>query len=189
MSADPDEPRPPAPPPAAAAIRGMDHVGITVPDLEAASRFLVEAFGAVPLYDNITTAHPPTRGRRAEAMLLLAPGTRLVSMRMLALGRGPGIELFEMHGPDQADPARPSDYGLQHFAVHVDDLDEACRRFERAGGELAPGPNRMLGLEQGAGNAFRYGRTPWGSIVELLTSPGPEAYEKQTGLRRWTPSA
>lgn len=28
------------------AMRGIEHVGITVPDLEAASRFFVEAFGA-----------------------------------------------------------------------------------------------------------------------------------------------
>lgn len=168
-------------------VRGMDHVGITVPDLEAASRFLMDAFGAVPLYDNIARGEAPTAGSRAEAMLLLAPGTTLVTMRMLALGSGPGIELFEMHGPDQAPAARPSDFGLQHVAVNVDDLDAACARFEAAGGTLAAGPNAMLGLEEGPGNGFRYGRTPWGAVVEMLTTPGRQDYEDRTALRRWKP--
>ena len=66
-------------------VRGMDHIGITVPDLDAASRFLVEAFGAVPIYDNIKSDQPPQMGAKAEAMLLLAPGTTLVRMRMLQL--------------------------------------------------------------------------------------------------------
>jgi hypothetical protein len=34
-------------------IRGMDHVGITVPDLDAAARFFEEAFEAKPMYDHI----------------------------------------------------------------------------------------------------------------------------------------
>ena len=33
-------------------VRGIDHFGITVPDLDAASRFLEEAFDARPLFDN-----------------------------------------------------------------------------------------------------------------------------------------
>jgi hypothetical protein len=51
---------------------------------------------------------------------------------------------------------------------------EAAARFQKAGGELITGPNEMLGLETGEGNAWLYARTPWGSIVELLTSPSPE---------------
>lgn len=32
-------------------VRAIEHVGITVPDMEAATRFFVEAFGAEKLYD------------------------------------------------------------------------------------------------------------------------------------------
>jgi catechol 2,3-dioxygenase-like lactoylglutathione lyase family enzyme len=35
-------------------VRGIDHLGITVPDLDAASRFFEQAFDAKPLFDNIT---------------------------------------------------------------------------------------------------------------------------------------
>lgn len=165
--------------------RGIDHVGITVPDLDAASRFSSEALGAIPLYDNITREQEPTKGPAAEKELDLAPGTSLITIRMMQLANGPGIELFEMKGPSQQKPARPSDFGLQHFAVYVDDIEAAAKRFQQAGGELITGPNEMLGPEKGKGNAFLYARTPWESIVELLTAPGPEDYEKTNDLRRW----
>lgn len=32
-------------------IRGIEHVGLTVPDMEAATNFIAEAFGAEALYD------------------------------------------------------------------------------------------------------------------------------------------
>ncbi|MDY8883516.1 VOC family protein, partial [Escherichia coli] len=41
--------------------------------------------------------------------------------------------------------------------------------------------------EKGEGNAFCYGQTPWGSIVELICWPTPMPYEKTTNLRRWKP--
>lgn len=34
--------------------RGIEHVGMIVADVEAASRFFVEAFGAEVLFDNVT---------------------------------------------------------------------------------------------------------------------------------------
>ena len=55
---------------------------------------------------------------------------------MLVMPHGPGIELFEMHGPEQGMPARASDFGLQHFAVYVDDFDKAIAAFTAAGGDV-----------------------------------------------------
>ena len=169
--------------------RGMDHVGITVPDLDIASRFFEQAFNAVPLYDNITRQQGPMVGAKAEQQLDLAPGTELMTMRMMKLAHGPGIELFEMKGPEQQRPARPSDFGLQHFAVYVDDIHESLRLFMNAGGTLLSGPSEMLGLEKGKGNFFAYARAPWGTVIELLTAPGTEDYESTTELRRWKPEA
>ncbi len=158
-------------------IRGIDHLGITVPDLDAASRFFEEAFDAKSLFDNI------------EALVGMAPGTVLVTMRMMQLGNGPGLELFEVRGPDQRPPVRFSDFGLQHFAVYVDDIDVATERFVAAGGTMLSGPNDMEGFEKGKGNKWRYGRTPWGSTIELISSPSPQEYERHTPLRRWKPPA
>lgn len=145
------------------------------------------AFGAEPIYDNMTPADPPFTGPDAERQLGLAGGTALLRMRMLRLGEGAMLELFEMRGPDQRPPARPSDFGFQHVAIYVDDMAAACSRFTDAGGTLLTAPSPMLGAEKGENNSFCYGRAPWGMMVELLTSPSPEAYEATTAARRWTP--
>ena len=47
-------------------IRAIEHVGITVPDLEPATAFFAEAFGAEHLYDMLDE---PLRGPAVEAGL------------------------------------------------------------------------------------------------------------------------
>jgi catechol 2,3-dioxygenase-like lactoylglutathione lyase family enzyme len=156
-----------------AITRGIDHIGITVPNLEEASLFFEKALDAVPMYDNIKRGEPPLRGPAVEKQLNLAPDTSLITMRMMKLGNGPGLELFEMQRSDQQRPARPSDLGVQHFAVYVDDIEAAAEKFISAGGELMTGPNATFGPEEGEGNAWLYARTPWGTIVELISHPSP----------------
>jgi catechol 2,3-dioxygenase-like lactoylglutathione lyase family enzyme len=168
--------------------RGMDHVGITVADLEAATRFFQDAFGAEVIYDSIAKDDPSLEGEEPERILKVAKGTTISAVRMLKLQYGPGLELFEMHGSDQSAPVRPSDYGLQHLAVYVDDIKEAIRLFEAAGGEMFTEPQPlMFPTEVGEGNFFCYGRAPWGSVIELITLPASMPYEEDTNLRRWKP--
>jgi catechol 2,3-dioxygenase-like lactoylglutathione lyase family enzyme len=160
---------------------------MTVPDLEQASRFLEEALGAEPIYDDLTYRQPPMSGPIVERQLDLAPSTSLVAMRMMRMANGPGIELFEMRSAHQQRAARPSDVGLQHLAVYVDDIDAAAERFVAAGGELVAAPAPTIGAEAGPGNAYCYAKTPWGTVIELITHPSPGSYEAATPLRRWTP--
>jgi catechol 2,3-dioxygenase-like lactoylglutathione lyase family enzyme len=170
-------------------VRGIDHVAMTVPNLEEASRFLEAALGAKPIYDDLKRDQTPMKGEQVERQLDLAAGTSLVAMRMLRVANGPGIELFEVRSPHQQAPARPSDLGLQHFGVYVDDIDAAVERFVAAGGELVAAPAPTIGVEAGPGNTYCYARTPWGTVIELIAHPSPGAYEKETPLRRWTPPA
>lgn len=43
-------------------IRGMDHVGITVQNLEEATRFFESAFGAQVIYDSVAKEDPSMEG-------------------------------------------------------------------------------------------------------------------------------
>ncbi|WP_333900881.1 VOC family protein [Enterobacter wuhouensis] len=169
-------------------VRGIDHIGITVPDIEKATLFFERAFGAQVLYHSVDAETDNIDHSAQQHTLRLFPGTKIRAIRMLAMPHGPGIELFEMHGPEQGMPARASDFGLQHFAVYVDDFDAAVTAFTAAGGEMFTEPKPLtFPDEQGEGNAFCYGQTPWGSIVELISWPSPMPYEKTTNLRRWKP--
>ena len=62
---------------------------------------------------------------------------------MVKLGIGPDIELFEMHGPEQAQPIRASDFGITHFGLYTDDIDAAVARFEKAGGTALTAPRAI----------------------------------------------
>lgn len=150
--------------------------------------FFERAFGAQVLYHSVDAETDNIDQPAQQHTLKLFPGTKIHAIRMLVMPHGPGIELFEMHGPEQGMPARASDFGLQHFAVYVDDFDSAIAAFTAAGGEMFTAPKPLsFPDEQGEGNAFCYGQTPWGSIVELISWPTPMPYEKTTNLRRWKP--
>ncbi|MGF6421115.1 catechol 2,3-dioxygenase-like lactoylglutathione lyase family enzyme [Lelliottia sp. 489] len=169
-------------------VRGIDHIGITVPDIEQATLFFEKAFAAKVIYRSADPGSENIDDEAQENTLRLFPGTKVRAIRMLAMPHGPGIELFEMHGPEQQSAARPSDFGLQHFAVYVDDFARAIACFTAAGGEMFTEPKPLsFPAECGEGNAFCYGKTPWGSVVELISWPSPMPYEKYTNLRRWKP--
>jgi len=169
-------------------VRGIDHIGITVPDIKAATRFLTEALGAELIYQSVAPEDEDIDSEAQQKTLRLVPGTVIKAVSMLKLQYGPGIELFEMQGPSQREPLRANDFGLQHFAVYVDDIDAALKQFADAGGEVFTAPQPLgFPTEKGEGNCFCYGRTPWGSIVEFIAYPTPMPYERDTPLRRWKP--
>ena len=166
--------------------RGVDHVGITVPDLEAATSFFCEVLGAQVLHDNRTDKLYYS-SPELEGILGLRAGAQLGPARMLILANGANIELFQFAAEDQRPPAAPNDLGLQHLALYVDDIDAIGARIVEHGGEPMTGPLPMPGPQAGEGNQFWYLRTPWGTMIELVTYPSPQAYTADTPLRRWTP--
>ena len=165
-------------------IRAVEHIGLTVPDLEQATTFFAEAFGAQKIYDMISE---PLSGPAIEKGLGVPQGAVIEAIRMLRLGNGPNIELFTYSGVAQRNPVVPCDYGLQHFCVYVDDIDAAAAQLEKAGGTPLSAPGDLPGGDARPGNRYLYARTPWGSTVELVTYPSPQAYEATTDLRRWRP--
>lgn len=165
----------------------IDHVGVTVPDIEAATAFFVAAFDAVVLYDMRRRTEAPNGSPEAHAYLGIPSSMAQGAMRMLALPDGPGLELFEYHGPDQGDAAHPSDLGWQHLAVYADDLDATLARVEAAGGTRNSDPRPLRGLEAGDGNRFVYTRTPWGSTLELVSYPSPQPYLLEAPRAKWAP--
>lgn len=171
----------------ASGIRGIDHAGLTVPDIDAATRFLSEAFGAVTLYDVLPEDGPDMEGEGPQKELGLSPGTRITHMRLVRIGNGPCLELFHMEDGAQSDPVCLQDLGLTHLGFYVDDIEAACAAFTAAGGTLLKGPHPLANNEDKDGNAGIYGRAPWGTLFELLTYPGGIDLPEDASAPRWTP--
>ncbi|MFE5095048.1 VOC family protein [Streptomyces sp. NPDC056638] len=173
----------------ATSVRGIDHIGVTVPDLETATLFLARAFGAEVLYDTLRRQDHPQGGPDVERRLGVPAGTQQLAIRMLALpGDGPGIELFEFQGPRREPPVLPCDFGWQHVALYADDLDAAVQDCVAAGASLLAEAQPLPGPEAGERNRFAYLRTPWGSTLVLLTYPDPQPWERTAPRRRVRPA-
>jgi catechol 2,3-dioxygenase-like lactoylglutathione lyase family enzyme len=166
--------------------RGIDHIGVTVPDVNAASAFLEKAFGARAVYDVLPEGGTPMAGRETEKELGMPPGAKIVHMRLMQIGTGPTLELFQIEGAPQQQPAQLNDFGWTHIAVYVDDIHAAAQRFQEAGGTLLSPPHGLAGIESGAQNAGVYGRAPWGGLIELLTYASGIQYPDPS-TTRWTP--
>lgn len=168
-------------------VRGIDHVGITVPDIDVATRFLIEAFDARVIYDTHLRSDPPQSGPKAEGMLGLTDDASVIAIRLLHLGNGASIELFQARKPDPIQPIGVGDLGLHHFALYCDDLDQALARARKAGATVLAGPNNLNGPEAGAGNRMNYICAPWGTLIELISYPAGVTRPHGTG--RWTPAS
>lgn len=55
-------------------IRGMDHVGITVSDIDEATRFFSDAFGAEVIYDSVSPSDDDVKGEETEKYSEPVPG-------------------------------------------------------------------------------------------------------------------
>ncbi len=168
--------------------RGIDHVGLTVVDIEAAARFLIEGLGATVLYETLSLGDPPLHGRDLESAVRLPSGASIEEIRMYKLGNGPGVELFRYKAEGQREAARGCDLGWQHISMYVDDLESCVERAVAAGAIQLHEPWLLMNAESGANNRFCFLRTPFGPLLEFVSFPSDQAYEVTTGLRRWKPA-
>lgn len=183
-----DKTQPTQSPQAAAGLpRGIEHIGITVPDHDTAVAFFQAAFGAEVLFSLVRKDGPPMGADQAGPKNGLAPGTAIVAISMLRVQDGPNLEIFEIDRPQGKPGQGIADFGISHFSVTVDDIDAATGRFAQAGGTLLEGAYDLSGQEEGAGNRGRFGRTPWGLLVEFESFASPIKYDPGARARRWFP--
>lgn len=166
--------------------RGIQHIGVTVPDLDAATRFLVDGLGAEVVYDGLTPDDEPRQGAEVERQLGLPTGAAIHRQRMIRIGNGPNLEVFEITG-DQRPAAGLADLGLNHISFYCDDIDSALERLVAAGGEALSKVHGNSRHEDSEGNGSVYVKAPWGMLVELQTIPAGHYYPEGSDARVWMP--
>ncbi len=165
-------------------LRGTDHIGFTVPDLDQADDFFVNVIGCERVY-----SLGPFRADDDWMQIHLGVHPRTV-MRRLVFYRcafGTNFEIFEYESADgQQRQPRNSDLGGHHLSFYVDDLDAAIEYLRGHG-------VRIMGEPTASGNASEgqrwvYFLTPWGMQLELVSFPGGKAYEPDAPVRLWHPA-
>lgn len=147
-------------------LRYVDHLGVTVPDLQQAIDFFVSVFGAEELYRS-------TRGRDPEFLNrnFGVPADEAFTLAMLRLPPNLNLELFEWTGADGSNrQPGPNDVGAHHLCFAVEDVDAACDHLRQIAGVRILGDVKEVGADSPyvAGNRWTYVDTPWGMRLELV---------------------
>jgi catechol 2,3-dioxygenase-like lactoylglutathione lyase family enzyme len=165
-------------------VRGMDHVGITVPDIAEARAWFEDVIGCwTPL--KFGPFSDPT-GTFMQDLLEVDPRAVIPEINMLRCGTGSNIELFEYISPDQDTRlARNSDFSGHHLAFYVEDIDVAVAYMEAKGVRKLFGPFPVTG-GPAAGQSINYFQAPFGTYVELISYPHGMAYESTAKRKLWS---
>lgn len=134
------------------------HIGLRVADMDRATAFYREVFGA-----QVRTA-PMGYGPPDAADIFAGPPD--LGFRVTLLGFDDGVvELFEFAEPHRtADDLPVPDRGILHYAITVDDVDAALDRVLRAGGaRLWKEP-----LQVAPDARVMYVTDPDGHVIELI---------------------
>jgi catechol 2,3-dioxygenase-like lactoylglutathione lyase family enzyme len=168
-------------------IRGVNHIGITVPDLAQAEAFFTDVLACQK-----ATSFGPFRddtGTFMQDVLDVDPRAVIETITLMRCGFGSNIELFKYTAPDQQTvTARNSDIGGHHIAFYVEDIDAAAAYLKEKGIKTQMGP---IPVSEGpaAGQAILYFSAPWGLQMEAISFPQGMAYEKDGGPVLWSNTA
>lgn len=165
--------------------RNVDHIGLSVPDIEQATRFFVDVLGAQVLMTGGPWSDP--KGGSFARVLGVDPAAS-IKVAMLRVGPVTSVELVEFTAPGQRrEMPKPSDWGAAHLALFVDDIDLATASLRARGVQVLEGPvtNGPGPIE---GSRYIYFMTPWGMPMELEQRSGPLAYEAP-GRRPYGPAS
>ncbi|MFP5206462.1 MAG: VOC family protein [Acidobacteriota bacterium] len=166
-------------------LRGTEHIGFTVPDLDQATEFFVNVIGCQYLFelgpfqadDDWMVTH-----------LNVHPRTVMRRLRFFRCKHGPNFEIFEYEAPERnLSQPRNSDVGGHHLAFYVDDFARALAYLKEHGVRLLGSPTtRTVGPN--AGQTWIYFLSPWGMQMELVSYPNGKGYEQTTEIRLWHPA-
>jgi catechol 2,3-dioxygenase-like lactoylglutathione lyase family enzyme len=168
-------------------VRGVNHIGITVPDLAQAEAFFTDVMACQK-----ATSFGPFRddkGTFMQDLLDVDPRAVIEQITLMRCGFGSNIELFHYTAPDQKTVTpRNSDIGGHHIAFYVDDIDAAAAYLKDKGVRTLMGP---LPVAEGpaAGQSILYFFAPWGLQLEAISFPQGMAYEKDGGPVLWSNTA
>ncbi|PHR18801.1 MAG: glyoxalase [Hoeflea sp.] len=165
-------------------VRGVNHIGLTVPDINEAETFFSDVLGCEK-----ATSFGPFRddtGTFMQDLLDVDPRAVVNQITLMRCGFGSNIELFSYDAPDQQ-TVRPrnSDIGGHHIGFYVDDIDAAAAYFKDKGIRTLMGP---FPVNEGpaAGQSVLYFFAPWGLQMEAISFPKGMAYEKDGGPVLWS---
>jgi catechol 2,3-dioxygenase-like lactoylglutathione lyase family enzyme len=144
----------------------LDHVGLTVPDIDAATTLFGQLLGARHLYD---VGPFQADGDWMTENVGVHPRAVIRTLRMLALPGGGMLELFAYEGPESgSNVPLNSQVGGYHVAFRVADINAMVQRARELGLRVL-GDVKCIDAGPSAGLSWVYVVAPWGSQLEFVS--------------------
>jgi lactoylglutathione lyase/glyoxylase I family protein len=142
----------------------LDHVGIVVPDLDAAVAWYTKNCDCEVSWLEAETD--------VDDVAIGLPGETVRLRGAVLYAGGAFIELHEYLEPTGSTSRRVCDTGIGHFAFYSDDIHSDFERLAAAGVRFYGEPKR---IEDGGliDHWWVYGEDPWGNVIQLCHHPPP----------------
>ena len=157
--------------------RAFSHIGLSVPDLEAAVKFYKEIMGWYVVMEPSDVVEEKETAIGIMCIDVFGEGWEEFKIAHMVTSDGTGIELFEFKKNKKKKPEfNPWDTGVFHFCIQDPDVEGMVKKIVAAGGkqrmpirEYYPGekPYRMCYVED-----------PFGIVFEVYSHSYEVTYSK-----------
>lgn len=154
--------------------RSFAHVGVTVPDIDAALEWYEEVLGFERVMGPMTIEHGEEHIGKLCADVLGEFET--VRIAHTATGNGVGVEFFEFVTTEGETDFEPDVPGLFHVCVIDPEIEELAARIEDRGGERT---SEIWTLFPDQNYRMTYCRDPFGNVLEIYTHSYERIYSNQ----------
>ena len=145
------------------ALRGINHIGVPVRDLDATVAWYKEMLGIEPTFGQLGTSGP-------EVETVVQVEGAVIDMAFFVLGNT-CLEFLEYREPEGKDfTLRNCDVGAVHICFEVDDIDAAYERLIAKGVKFSQ-PPAVIAEGPLEGIAFAYFRDLQGLQLEFFQVP------------------
>ena len=160
--------------------RPLNHVGISVTDIDAALVWYRDTLGFTTIVDPVDIVVDNSTDMGILLTQLYPPEMKRVKMAHMSAGNGVGLELFQFVEPPTQQSNRTSfEYtraGLFHLCVTDPEPEKLARRIVESGGTQVSSVIRVF-----PGEIYQtvYCLDPFGNLVEIMVT----SYERQMSNR------
>lgn len=143
----------------------VNHVGLSVPDLDAALAWYRQVLGFRLLTEPVEM-HVDDPGLGPALVAMLGPKIRRFRMAHMTAGNGVGLQVFEYLEP-APEPGVHQDApwrgGFSHICVTASDIEGLATSIARNGGR----GSEVFRSIPGKPYAAAYCADPWGNVIEI----------------------
>ena len=155
----------------------LNHLGLTVPDIDRAIDWYGQVMGFRLIFRRILQVRPDV----PEVSQIFGPSFKSAHQAHLVTANGIGLELFQFLDPPVTKPSDNFDFaraGIFHLCVTDPDVEGLVSRVVENGGRKRTGVWKFL---EGRPYKLVYCEDPFGNVIEIFSHTYAEVFANMPG--------